>query len=50
MNIRRDCVAAVADLTKPIDVYCQWIDECERLNGMDEKVEGEGGEEAEEDG
>jgi hypothetical protein len=33
------------DLSKPIDVYCEWIDECERISGEQEKVEGDEGEE-----
>jgi len=26
-------------------VYCEWIDECERISGEQEKVEGDEGEE-----
>ena len=33
------------DLSKPIDVYCEWIDECERISGEQEKVGGDEGEE-----
>jgi transcription elongation factor Elf1 len=28
-----------ADLSKPIDVYCKWIDACEELNGVAETEE-----------
>lgn len=41
----------ITDLSKPIDVYCEWIDECEKLNDLAEHVEGDSdneGEEAEE--
>ncbi|GAB5033751.1 transcription elongation factor 1 [Nannochloropsis oceanica] len=38
-------ICAVNYLSKPIDVYCEWIDECERISGEQEKVEGDEGEE-----
>jgi len=37
--------STLPDLSKPIDVYCEWIDECERISGEQEKVEGDEGEE-----
>ncbi len=33
--------SAPTDLSKPVDVYCEWIDECERINGLAEGVEGD---------
>jgi transcription elongation factor Elf1 len=32
-----------ADLSKPIDIYCEWIDECEKANGEGEDDEGKDG-------
>lgn len=37
------------DLSKPVDVYCEWIDECERINGLAEGVEGDEEEEQDSD-
>lgn len=31
----------LTDLSKPVDVYCEWIDECEKINGLAENVEGD---------
>lgn len=31
-----DVVCVVSALTEPIDVYSEWIDECERVNAQED--------------
>ncbi|KAJ3683337.1 hypothetical protein LUZ60_013564 [Juncus effusus] len=40
---------SVNALTEPIDIYSEWIDECEKVNELEEEAEAEAEAEADED-